>query len=108
MIISKKNPYFDIGIIGGAGHIGLPLSLILASKNFKVLIHDINEKNLNLIGKGILPFKENGASKLLRKVKNKIHLSQNEKLLKNCKTIIICLGTPVDEYQNPEIKRYTK
>ncbi len=43
--ISEKH----ISIIGGAGHVGLPLGLAFATKNFKVHLIDTNEKNLSLI-----------------------------------------------------------
>ena len=38
-----------ISIIGGAGHVGLPLGLALAVKNYKVHLIDQNENYLNLI-----------------------------------------------------------
>ena len=41
----KKN----ISIIGGAGHVGFPLALALANKNFNVNLIDLNTKNLNKI-----------------------------------------------------------
>ena len=56
-----------ISIIGGAGHVGFPLGLSFAYKNFDVNLIDLNEKKLNLIKKGILPFYEEGAKKLLAK-----------------------------------------
>ena len=43
-----------IGIIGGAGHIGLPMSLLLAKKH-KVTIIDPST-NIIKIKKGISPF----------------------------------------------------
>ena len=39
----KKN---TISIIGGAGRAGLPLSLMLASKNCKTIIIDVDLKKL--------------------------------------------------------------
>ena len=33
-----------ISIIGGAGHIGLPLGLYLASKKNSIYLYDINKK----------------------------------------------------------------
>ena len=40
-----------ISIIGGAGHVGLPLGLAFAVKNYKVHLIDQNENYLNLIKK---------------------------------------------------------
>ena len=56
-----------ISIIGGAGHVGFPLGLSFACKNFDVNLIDLSEKKLGLIKKGILPFYEEGAKKILAK-----------------------------------------
>ena len=42
-------------VIGGAGHIGLPLSLCIAKEGFPVSIYDINKENLKKIDDGIFP-----------------------------------------------------
>ena len=39
---SKRN----ISIVGGAGHVGFPLGLILSSKGFKVSLIDKHLKNM--------------------------------------------------------------
>ena len=65
----------DISIIGGAGHIGLPLALAFAEKKFNVHLIDNNEKNLNLIKSNKMPFLEFGAEKYLKKALNKNLLS---------------------------------
>ena len=36
----------NLSIIGGAGHVGFPLGLVLASKGYKVNLIDKNLKNL--------------------------------------------------------------
>ena len=59
---------FDILIIGGAGHIGLPLGLLFASKGKKVVLYDKDKKNLEKIRKMQMPFMEEGGSKLLKKI----------------------------------------
>ena len=47
-----------ITIVGGCGHIGLPLSIILCNKGYDVIIYDLNEKLFNKIKKGKMPFLE--------------------------------------------------
>jgi len=44
-----------IGIVG-AGFVGLTFAAVLASKNYQVLVLDIDNKKLNKIKKGISPF----------------------------------------------------
>ena len=98
-----------IGIIGGAGHIGLPMSLLLAKKH-KVTIIDPSQ-NIIKIEKGIPPFFEVGMDKLLKNkliLKNitfKKHIKDNKEKLD---AIIITLGTPIDEWNNPVIQNLLK
>ena len=51
----------QIAIIGGSGHVGMPLALKFASKGFKVVAIDINNVNNDLLNRGILPYNEIGA-----------------------------------------------
>ena len=97
----------DIAIIGGAGHIGLPLGLLLANKKKKVILYDKNKINLNLIEKSKLPFMEKNGLKLLKKNKKRIFPTSNKKFLKNTKIIIICIGTPVKN-SKPDLKFFFK
>jgi UDP-N-acetyl-D-mannosaminuronic acid dehydrogenase len=92
----------EIGIIGGCGHIGLPLSLILAKK-YKVTIIDPS-KNKDLIKKKISPFYDEGIEKYLNDKtvqKNIDYLDYLHLSKKKFDTIIITLGTPIDEWSNP-------
>ncbi len=97
----------EITIIGGAGHVGLAYTLICASKNIKVHINDTNIKSINLIKKGILPHKEKNGSKILKKaLKNRlISFSHSIEEIKLNKINIVCLGTPIDEFLNPQHKK---
>jgi len=94
----------NITVIGGAGHVGLAFALICANKNIKVHINDLNEKSINLIKKGIIPHKEKNAKKILDKALKKKLFSFSHKIediILN-KFIVICLGTPIDEFLNPQ------
>ena len=57
-----------ISIIGGAGHVGLPLGLALSSKGNDVILIDNNQKNIKKINNGVMPFVEDGCEKLLKKM----------------------------------------
>ena len=97
----NKKP--SVIVIGGAGHIGLPLSLCIAKEGFPVSIYDINNENLKKIDSGIFPYKEEGGRQLLRKILKKKNFSITKQIseIKKRKIIIICIGTPIDEYMNP-------
>ena len=57
----------DICVVGGAGHVGLPLSIVFAAKNQRVLIYDLNQKSMDVIRSGRMPFMEHGAEPLLKR-----------------------------------------
>ena len=70
MVSKNKKP--SIIVIGGAGHIGLPLSLCIANEGFPISIYDINKENLKKIKAGIFPYKEEGGKQLLKNVHRKL------------------------------------
>ncbi len=99
----------NIGIIGGCGHIGLPLGILLAEKNYSVTLIDVNENSIDLVNAGYLPFIEKGAEMLLQKnlKAGKIKATSNTKEIKNLDIVIITIGTPVDEFQSPVTKVFS-
>ena len=103
-ILNKQH----ISIIGGAGHVGFPLGLAFAEKNFKVDLVDVDLKNLELINSGTPPFMEAGAEKLLKKnlKKNKIFTKQKLDDLINSKYIVVCIGTPVGKNLKPKLVEF--
>lgn len=94
----------NIAVIGGCGHIGLPLGLVFASKGFHVTLLDINENTVRLINEKHLPFQEEGAEELLNRHLG-IHLkaTTDPSILPQQDVIIIVTGTPVDEHLNPKV-----
>jgi len=85
----------DIVIVGGAGHIGLPLGMLFANKGKKVILYDKDKSNVKKINNLQMPFMEEGGYKLLKKNKNRIFATTDKKSLKDAKIIIVCIGTPV-------------
>jgi UDP-N-acetyl-D-mannosaminuronic acid dehydrogenase len=93
---------YDVCVIGGAGHVGLPLSVALAAKGKRVVIYDINEEALAGIAAGKMPFMEMGCEALLRSTINKtLFTSSDETSVGEAKFVIVIIGTPVDEHLNP-------
>lgn len=99
----KKKKSYDICIVGGAGHVGLPLAIVFATKGHRVLIHDVNKKSMDMIMSGKLPFMERGAEPLLRKAidNDMITCSADPQDMSGAGSVIITIGTPVDEFLNP-------
>jgi len=101
-----KKFQYDLCVVGGAGHIGLPFALVFAEKGLNVAIYDISQAALDTIEKGIVPFMESGAEDLLKQAlaKGNLTLSSQPDVVAQSKTIVITIGTPVDEFLNPEFK----
>ncbi len=97
-----------ISIIGGAGHVGFPLGLVLASKGFRINLIDKNMANLNKIKSGTIPFMEIGAKKMLKNClkKKRIFTYRSYEQIKKSKFVIICIGTPIDNNLKPKLKEF--
>jgi UDP-N-acetyl-D-mannosaminuronic acid dehydrogenase len=94
---------YDIAIVGGCGHIGLPLGLLIARSGKRVLLCDTDSSRVNAVAKGSMPFTEDGAQAILDQVVNKqLFLSSDPQAAAKAKGAIITVGTPVDEYMNPK------
>ena len=103
-----KKSNTEISIVGGAGHVGFPLGLVFANKNFTVNLIDKNNHFLKTIEQGTPPFLEKGAKKLLKKCLKKKNLFTHldYEPIKKSKFIIICIGTPIDQNLKPKIKEF--
>lgn len=93
-----------ICIIGGCGHVGIPLGLAFAKKGLDVTLVDVNPKAVDAINTGRLPFKEEGAEELLRSHMGKnLRATSETEVVRNCDVVVFVTGTPVDEHLNPKI-----
>jgi len=94
---------YDICIIGGLGHIGLPLGILFAKAGKKVILFDINQEAIELVSKGEMPFLEIGAEKLLRETINStLFISSGKDVISQSHFVILTIGTPIDEHLNPQ------
>ena len=97
----------DIVIIGGAGHIGLPLGILFANKGKSVILYDKDKKNIDKINNSEMPFLEDDGERLLKKNKKKIFATTNKEFIKYARAVIVCIGTPVKN-SKPDIKFFFK
>ena len=92
----------SIAVVGGAGDVGLPLSLLLAKAGFHVTIIDIDEEKVKALNKSDFPCFEEGGPELLQEVKDRfLTVTTEARLVSECHSIILVTGTPIDEYLNP-------
>jgi len=97
-------------VVGGCGHIGLPLSVALANAGFNVVAYDINQKNVDYALTGKMPFIEDNGDEELSKALNSRKLSIRSTLADEDigSDFILTLGTPVDEFLNPSFTIFEK
>lgn len=93
----------DVCVIGGCGHVGLPLALVLAESDLRVSIFDIDERAVAQVRSGRMPFLEEGADEALARVlaRGDFEVGTSPALVGDCEYVILIIGTPVDEHLNP-------
>src|SRR5439155_23034363 len=103
-------PTLDLVIVGGCGHVGLPLALSLAECGYRVGINDIDQEKIDQVKAGRVPFRETGAEALLTTLlpTGRLELSPDPAMLRRTKTIILVIGTPIDEIMNPAVRIFER
>src|SRR5260370_21558408 len=59
---------YDAVVVGGCGHVGLPLALAFASRGLNVVVYDTNVEAVESVNAGVLPFDEPGGAEVLAAV----------------------------------------
>ena len=92
-----------ITIVGGGGHVGLPLGLVLSKNGYSVTAFDTDKNTVRTISSGQLPFMEIGAKDLLGQelTTGRFKITSDPKCIVEADTVIIVIGTPVDEFLQP-------
>jgi UDP-N-acetyl-D-mannosaminuronic acid dehydrogenase len=95
-----------IGVVGGCGHIGLPLGLVLACKGLPVTLIDTSAERVASVLTGKMPFLERGADQMLPAALASGLLSATTDLdaVRDLDVVVVTLGTPVDEFLDPQIR----
>lgn len=94
---------FDVCIIGGLGHVGLPLGITFAERGRRVVLFDIDREAAKTVRGGRMPFMERGAEEILKKVMGQnLSISTERAVIAQSHFIIVVIGTPVDGHLNPE------
>lgn len=94
----------DVVVVGGCGHVGLPLAIILASKSLKVVAFDTNVQVVARVNSGEMPFDEPGALDVLTNVltTKAFSASSDKNVVSTAEHVVVVIGTPVDEHLNPD------
>ncbi|MGD0370289.1 MAG: nucleotide sugar dehydrogenase [Candidatus Dormibacteria bacterium] len=95
----------DVAIIGGCGHVGLPLGIAFADRGQSVVLYDTNARAVETVNGGRMPFFEEGADELLPRVlaTGKLTATTDGRAVSTAEAVVVVIGTPVDRFLNPEI-----
>ena len=95
---------YDVVVVGGVGHVGLPLAIAFAARGLRVCIFDVNEGAVETVKGGVLPFREDGAAEFLLEALRSGTLSATSDpcVISRGECVVVVVGTPVDEHLNPD------
>ncbi len=96
----------DVVVVGGCGHVGLPLGIAFADRGLSTVVYDINERSVATVNAAQLPFEEpNAGDVLLRVITNgKLVASFDPAVISEAEHVVVVIGTPVDEHLNPDAR----
>jgi len=94
----------DVAILGGCGHVGLPLGLALADAGLRVSLFDTNRAAVRLVQSGTMPHRESGAHEVLERTlaAGRLTATSEANSVGSAECLIVVIGTPVDEHLNPD------
>lgn len=108
--MTELPPDLDVVVLGGGGHVGLPLSLAFAKAGLRVGVYDTNQATLDRTAAGEMPFLETGADELLAELlpTGRLILSADPSMMERTNQLIVVIGTPVDEFLGPSMTVFEK
>jgi UDP-N-acetyl-D-mannosaminuronic acid dehydrogenase len=97
---------FDLCVIGGCGHVGLPLSIAFASRGKRTAVFDVDREKVTSVGRGDMPFIEEGGEAGLREGlrKGKLVVTSNPAVIAESDAIVLVVATPIDGHLSPSFE----
>ena len=94
----------DVAVMGGCGHVGLPLGISLADSGLRVVLYDVDLAAVDQVRSGKMIHWEPGAPEALERVisRGQLTVSSDPSVLRSAEHVVVVLGTPVDEHFNPD------
>lgn len=99
----------NIVVVGGCGHVGLPLGVKFQEAGFSTTLVDIDKKAVELVNSGTFPFLENGGdAELKAQLARGLKATTDSSVCKQADCAVFVIGTPVDEHLNPKLSDVIK
>ncbi|MEA5108191.1 MAG: nucleotide sugar dehydrogenase [Sphaerochaeta associata] len=103
IIRNIESRMISVGVIG-LGYVGLPLAVEKAKAGFKTTGFDIQKKKVDMVNAGINYIGDVVQEDLSELVKSGMLNATSEfSFVEHCDFIAICVPTPLDEHQQPDI-----
>lgn len=92
-----------ITVVGGCGHVGLPLSVALANASHSVVAFDISESAVQSVLTGHAPFWEPSLDVALKSALNRgFKADISSDVISDADVVVVIVGTPIDIHLNPD------
>lgn len=89
----------------GLGYVGLPLACLCVEKGMDTYGIDVDKNKISLIEKGISPIDDQALIEKVKLFRGKLKATDNfNDALANSSVIIVCVPTPVDKENMPDLK----
>jgi UDP-N-acetyl-D-mannosaminuronic acid dehydrogenase len=93
----------EVAVVGGCGHVGLPLGLAFAERGLRVTLYDRDEAAVRLVNAGRAPFTEPGVDQALGRVLGKnLEVTTDPSVVGTAASVVIVVGTPIGGHLSPE------
>jgi len=94
----------DVTVLGGCGHVGLPVGLALADSGLRTVLYDTNLAAVDRVRSGKMPHREAGADEVLARTLDlgTLVASGDPSVIAGSEHLVVVVGTPVDEHLNPD------
>lgn len=100
----------SLTIVGGCGHVGLPLGIAFANAGASVTLYDLQADKVAGVNAGRMPFLEWDAEPALARALDagQLRATLDPASIADSETVIITIGTPVDEFLDPKVRSFDR
>ena len=109
--MTERTPDLDVVVLGGGGHVGLPLSLAFAQAGLRVGIYDTNQATLDRIAarRDAVPRDRRRRAPARDPADRPARRSApTASMIERTMQLVVVIGTPVDEFLGPSMTIFEK
>lgn len=106
----ERSSRSKIAIVGGCGHVGLPLGIVFAQAGAPVTLVDVDEARVREVADGRMPFFDAGADEALSAAlhSGRLVVTTATEAIGTHEVVVVTIGTPVDEFLDPSVRAFDR